>query len=65
MKQSDMHEIIAEKLFVCGADAECMMELFRREEALENEAENEPVLTSMGRKNQGTRADLFKRLKGE
>jgi hypothetical protein len=40
MKTSEMHELIAEKLFVCGAENECFMELFRMQEQLEIEAEH-------------------------
>jgi hypothetical protein len=34
-----MHELIAEKLFVCGAEDAAFMELFRGEEAKDEEHE--------------------------
>jgi hypothetical protein len=40
VKTSEVHELIAEKLFVCGAEHECFMELFRMQEQLDIEAEH-------------------------
>ena len=37
MKAHEMHELIAEKLFFCGAETEGFLELFRAEEAKEEE----------------------------
>lgn len=62
MLMSDMHEIIAEKLFLCGAEEQCFMELFRREEAIDYELEKLPKIVIMGQVRHGRRDDLLKRL---